>query len=288
MIRTLILFLTLAASAFPAVNSVEAVRMTVADLGRSVAFYTGVLQFEREDIDAGQRRLARLRLGSEHIELMQCSEGKAYPAGSRGNDRWFQHVAIIVSDMDRAWRILKDNGVSNISAGPQTIPAWNKAASGIRANYFKDPDGHPLEILWFPAGKGDPKWQDKSRLFLGIDHTAIVVGDTQASLRFYRDTLGMRVAGESLNYGPEQERLSGVMGAKVRITGLRAGGGFGIEFLEYLNPRDGRPAAADSDCDAVHRETVMATTGDNDVLRDPDGHVVRLVSGQSASKGGEQ
>ena len=78
-------------------------------------------------------------------------------------------------------------------------------AGGIRAFYFKDPDGHPLEILWFPEGKGDPKWQQPSdRLFLGIDHTAIVVSDTAQSLRCYRDTLGLRVAGESENYGPEQ------------------------------------------------------------------------------------
>ena len=35
-------------------------------------------------------------------------------------------------------------------------------------------DGHFLEVLWCPVGKGDPKWQAAtSRLFLGIDHTAI-------------------------------------------------------------------------------------------------------------------
>ena len=37
-------------------------------------------------------------------------------------------------------------------------------------------------------------------MFLGIDHTAIAVDDTNVSLRFYRDTLGMQVAGESENY----------------------------------------------------------------------------------------
>jgi catechol 2,3-dioxygenase-like lactoylglutathione lyase family enzyme len=52
-------------------------------------------------------------------------------------------------------------------------------------------DGHFLKVLWCPVGKGDPKWQAApSRLFLGIHHTAIVVGDTAASLRYYRDVLG--------------------------------------------------------------------------------------------------
>jgi catechol 2,3-dioxygenase-like lactoylglutathione lyase family enzyme len=37
------------------------------------------------------------------------------------------------------------------------------------------------------------------RTFLRIDHKAILVGDTETSLRFYRDLLGMRIAGESEN-----------------------------------------------------------------------------------------
>ena len=121
------------------------------------------------------------------------------------------------------------------------MPDWNKNAGGIEAFYFKDPDGHVLEVLAFPPGKGDPRWQEKGRLFLGIDHTAIVVGDTEASLRFYRDTLGMRVAGGAENYGTEQEHLNNVFGARLRITALRAEKGPGIEFLEYLAPSDGRP-----------------------------------------------
>jgi catechol 2,3-dioxygenase-like lactoylglutathione lyase family enzyme len=69
-------------------------------------------------------------------------------------------------------------------------------------------------------------------MFLGIDHTAIVVGNTDASLSFYRDMLGLRVAGESENYGTEQEHLNNVFGAQLRITSLRAAAGPGIELLE--------------------------------------------------------
>ncbi|MFS6633864.1 VOC family protein, partial [Staphylococcus aureus] len=80
------------------------------------------------------------------------------------------------------------------------------------------------------------------RTFLGVDHTAIAVGDSAASLAFYEGALGLRVAGHAENFGPEQERLNAVRGARVAITWLRAGAGFGVEFLEYLTPRDGRPA----------------------------------------------
>ncbi|MGH9901692.1 MAG: VOC family protein, partial [Pyrinomonadaceae bacterium] len=151
------------------------------------------------------------------------------------------------------------------STGPQVLPAWNRAAGGIRAFYFKDPDGHALEILQFPPEKGAAKWHAAAggaasdKLFLGIDHTAIVVSDTEASLKFYRDALGMEVAGESENYGAEQERLNNVFGARLRITSLRAPtGGPGIEFLEYLAPRDGRPAPADKRAnDLVHWQTTL-------------------------------
>ena len=155
-------------------------------------------------------------------------------------------MAIIVSDMDRAYRRLRENRVEHASSGPQRLPDWNPAAGGIEAFYFKDPDGHALEVLRFPPGKGDPRWQDsRGKLFLGIDHTAIVVADTEASLRFYRDLLGMKVAGESENHGTEQEHLNNVFGARLRITALRSASGPGIELLEYLAPRDGRAAPAD-------------------------------------------
>jgi hypothetical protein len=70
----------------------------------------------------------------------------------------------------------------------------------------------------------------------------------------------MRVAGESENYGIEQERLNNVFGARLRITALRAGAGPGIEFLEYLAPRDGRPAPKEQKAnDLAHWQTKLVT-----------------------------
>jgi catechol 2,3-dioxygenase-like lactoylglutathione lyase family enzyme len=208
--------------------------------------------------------------------------------------------------------------VEYASSAPQRLPDWNKNAGGIKAFYFKDPDGHPLEILWFPPGKGDAKWhQPSDRLFLGIDHTAITVGDTEASLAFYRDLLGMRVAGESENYGPEQEHLNNVFGARLRITALRAAAGPGIELLEYLAPRDGRPFPADERAnDIVHRHTVLVADQAGAVerelrkartdfvspslvsppkpgwkgflVRDPDGHAIYITEGPSQTASSER
>ncbi|PYL81343.1 MAG: glyoxalase [Verrucomicrobia bacterium] len=259
------------------IRSIGTILITVGDMDRSLDFYSRVLTFEKVsdtelaggDVEhlfgvfGARMRVVRMKLGDEYVELVQflAPRGRSIPADSRSNDLWFQHIAVIVSDMDRAYQVLRQNKVEHASSGPQRLPDWNKNAGGIKAFYFKDPDEHPVEILEFPEGKGDPKWhRGTDRLFLGIDHTAIAVSDTDTSLKFYRDLLGLRVAGESENYGTEQEHLNNVFGAHLRITALRAPTGPGIELLEYLSPRDGRPFPVDEHAnDLVHRETILMT-----------------------------
>src|SRR5713101_4739026 len=259
------------------VNGVDAIGITVSDMDRAVDFYSKVLTFEKvsdtevasenyehlEGVFRLRMRVVRMRLGDEFIELTEylAPKGRPIPVDSRSNDRWFQHIAIIVSDMDKAYVRLRQNKVEHASSGPQRLPDWNKNAAGISAFYFKDLDEHPVEVLQFPPDKGAEKWhRPTDKLFLGIDYTAIVVWDTEASLKFYRDVLGLRVAGESENYGTEQEHLNNVFGARLRITSLRGTAGPGIELLEYLAPRDGRPFPTDEHAnDIVHRTTILLT-----------------------------
>src|SRR6266581_2131876 len=247
------LFLLLAAltvSAQAGVREVGAIGLTVRDLDRELMFFTNTLAFELVSIsEASGReqaallglgdvklRVAMLKLGDERITLTEHVgiKGRPIPADSQSYDHWFQHIAVVVRDMEKAYEQLRQHKAKHVSTAPQTLPAWNKAAAGIKAFYFRDPEDHVLEIIWFPPGKGDPKWQRSRRgngadtssssldtrhssLFLGIDHTAIVVSDTDKSLAFYRDVLGMRVAGESENHGPEQEHLNQAFGARLRI-----------------------------------------------------------------------
>lgn len=308
-----------------AVSNVESVGFTVSDMDRALDFYTRVLPFEKvSDVEIlgsefehlsgvfGARvRIVRLKLGRETLELTEylTPPGRQIPMDSRSNDRWFQHIAIIVSDMDKAYALLRANKVRHASTAPQTLPAYITAAAGIKAFYFKDFDNHVLEILEFPDGKGAQKWHDlekTGKLFLGIDHTAIVVGDTDRSLQFYRDRLGLAVAGSSDNYGTEQEHLNNVFGARLHITGLKTkDDGVAVEFLEYIAPTDGRPYPKDSRSnDLWHWQTSFAAQSlarffagyraeyissgsvlfddarlgfrKAALIRDPDGHAVRL------------
>lgn len=300
--------------------------IVISDMDRSVDFYSQVLTFEKlsdtevygdsyehlEGVFGARMRVVRMRLGEEQIELTEflTPRGRPIPLDSRSNDLWFQHIAIVTSDMDRAYQFLRDHKIKYASTAPQLLPAYIKNAAGIRAFYFCDPDNHVLETLQFPPDKGDVKWHRTSdRVFLGIDHTAIVVGDTEASLKFYRDTLGMHITGESENYGSEQEHLNSVFGARLHITSLRADAGPGIELLEYLVPRDGRPVPIDSRTDDLWswQTTILTAQADSlakatkdakyqlassglvalptpdlefrqgELVRDPDGHLMRIV-----------
>jgi len=327
----ILIFIALATGkTFPqAVQKIESVGFTVSDMDKAIDFYTRVLPFEKvsdkevwsESVERlsgvfGARvRIVRLQLGSEILELTEYlnSTGRPIPVDSRSNDKWFQHIAIIVSDMDRAFEVLRKNKVRFASTAPQTLPKTIPAAAGIRAFYFKDFDNHVLEILQFPVDKGAPKWHalaKTGKLFLGVDHTAIVVGDTAESLKFYRDSLGLIVAGESLNFGTEQEHLNNVMGARLQITGLRTKeDGIAVEFLEYTAPQGGKPFPRDTRSDDLwHWQTSFTTErtasltgvllknnydfvspgvvvfGGNDfdykkaiLVRDADGHAVRVV-----------
>jgi catechol 2,3-dioxygenase-like lactoylglutathione lyase family enzyme len=308
------------------VTAVDSVGITVSDMDKAIQFYSEVLSFQKvSDVEVlgseyerlqglfGVRlRVVKMRLGEEILELTEylTPKGRPIPVDSRSNDRWFQHIAIAVSDMDKAYEILRKFKVQHASTAPQRIPDTNKAAAGIRAFYFKDPDGHNLEIIYFPKGKGDPKWQENpQQVFLGIDHTAIVVSNTDASLKFYRDFLGLKLAGESENFGTEQEHLNNVFGAKLRISGLKAPSGLGIEFLDYLSPSDGKPFPSDArPNDLLHWQTTLVVNDAKAIaqklrnfrtifispdaieipsfslgfkrgflVRDPDGHALRII-----------
>ena len=271
-----------AARAAP-VSRVDSIGITVGDMERALAFYTGVLPFEvvsetEVQGDAyehlfgvfGMRaRIVRLRLGDEEIELIDylAPEGRPVPVDSRSNDEWFQHIAIIVSDMDAAYAQLREHNVQHASTGPQTLPDWNPNAGGIKAFYFKDPDGHNLEILQFPPDKGAAGWHEPDgRLFLGIDHTAIVVRDTAPSFAFFQDALGLQVRGTSENYGIEQERLNNVFGARLLITSLGAPAGPAVEFLDYLAPATGRPTPLDTQANDLWSWQIRMETSDLDAL----------------------
>jgi catechol 2,3-dioxygenase-like lactoylglutathione lyase family enzyme len=312
----------------PAVTAVSSIGFTVSDMDRSVAFYSDVLTFKLiSDVEVDgpeydtlwgifgvRARVVRMQLGEQQLELIEFlspPDLRPIPMPSYSHDLWFQHFAIVVRDMEAAWAHVRKHHVRQISPRPQTIPVSNVAAAGIKAIKFRDPDGHNLELLWFPEGKGNPIWETPgSNLFLGIDHTAMTVRSTENSTKFYRDLLGMTVVGGTLNMGATQQYLDSLPGARTRVTGLAPRvGPPGLEFLEYELPTAGRPFPTDSHpTDLWHWQTTLVvhdveaaaatlretarfvssavvTLPDKALgftkafqVRDPDGHTMQIVS----------
>ena len=267
--------LLISSLALAQVTKVEAIGITVKDMNQSLKFYTEVLGFKKvsdseykgtefeklQGVFGLNIRVARLQLGDEFIELTDylTSGGRSIPEDAKSNDLFFQHIAIVVSDMERAFQQVKKYNVEFVSAAPQTLPKSIPGAEGIKAFYFHDPDDHNLELIFFPKGKGREKWQNgNGKIFLGIDHTAIGVSSTENSHKFYMNVLGVERKGDSWNKGVEQEHLNNVEGASLHITGYRAASGPGIEFLQYLNPGPGKPYPKDSRTDDIwHWQTTL-------------------------------
>jgi len=296
-----------------------------------VGFFTSVLQFEKiadfrvlgsaydkmEGVFNANMRVVRLRLGEQIVELTEYVSpptGRPIPVPSYSNDAWFEHMAIVVSDMDAAYKVLQDNKVRQISAYPITIPQSNAGAAGIQAIKFHDPEGHDLELLHFPPGKGDPSWQKPTnKLFLGLSHTAMTVESSEKEVTFYRDLLGLGVGGVTLNSGETQEVLDNLFNDTCLVTELMpVSAPPHIELLDYKTPPGGRPMPADTAAnDLWHWQTTLVTKDiaavtdrlrkggvrfvSPDVLaipaeaqaqlgfkkavmvRDPSGHAIRLV-----------
>lgn len=294
--------------------------LTAADPNRLAEFYEAAFGFTRlgdAQMDAeaaeclygvpcGPVRYLRLGLGGQEIELVGFARGGApYPDAVPGWSPLFQHFAMVVADMPAAdARLRALNGWHPISqGGPQRLP---ERSGGVTAYKFRDPEGHPLELLAFPPGGTPEPWQHgaEGAVFLGIDHTAISVSDTARSRTFYEE-FGFRVSTQSHNHGPEQARLDDLDAADVAVTGLNLPDQAAphVELLGYHGAFD-RSAAPPACNDVASARIVfeadthalraictahaarLISTGlvrlpdgaSAVILRDPDGHAVMLTT----------
>lgn len=265
----------------------------------------------------GQVRLRSLRLGNQVISLAETQPpGRSYPKDVPGWDPRFQHFAIVVSDMAAAYANLQAlrHWTAISTDGPQALPA---SSGGVTAFKFRDPEGHPLEMLAFAPGATPPHWAFRSgNLCLGIDHSAISVADTSRSVAFY-SRLGLARTTSSFNVGREQEKLDNLLRAVVEVTALAPSTQAvpHVELLCYRGNFDRRQHLTNKNdvaatqlvfevkrdaLDAIvarNRDTTISSStaaeseGLSILLRDPDGHLLCIEqndgtthqpSGQSA------
>jgi catechol 2,3-dioxygenase-like lactoylglutathione lyase family enzyme len=290
----------------------------VADLSRSVAFYRRRLGFGRAGpsygVDAGMARwlgmpgrpmrAQRLRCGGQIIELIEVGRlARPYPPDSTAADLWFQHFAIRCTHIEPASRLLfrtdidapLPQAISRSGRAAETAIALPLRSGGAAAFKFRDPDGHPLELIQFPAHADAAEAHTA-----GIDHCAIAVGDVDRSIAFYRHLLGLAVAARQVNWGAEQGALDGLTTAIADVVALRSPlhAEPHLELLGYRTPigRKTDPAAAPGDIASdrlVFDKRLLSGTQetgsganrtgpypDSIALQDPDGHRLLFVSGE--------
>ncbi|MFC6790265.1 VOC family protein [Methylobacterium komagatae] len=265
---------------------------TVADLDRTEAFYRDHLGFvrkgapkpvppaEAEALDVSGRRL-RMRLGAQHVTFVQPdAPGAPYPAEADATDPVFQHLAIVVRDMEAASAGLSATPISR--DGPQVLPP---STGGVIAYKFRDPDGHPLELIQFPGGKSARRWADAPGMFLGIDHSAITVSDLEGTIDFLTGILGLTLSERGLNRGLEQARLDGLDDPVVDVVALSPPDPAPhVELLHYRQPARTNPPKAYGPADLASTRFVVSADDPSDIAKTlrGAGYAARLSTDGSA------
>jgi catechol 2,3-dioxygenase-like lactoylglutathione lyase family enzyme len=284
-----------------AARSLARIELVSRDPDALAGFYRAAFGFAATGLPSPAGDI-ELKLGRQTLRLIRAGpDGRGYPTDVPGWSPRFQHIAIVVGDMQQAYRHLGTiAGWTPISTvGPQTLP---KASGGVGAFKFRDPEGHPLELIAFAAGAIPAQWQVSSQnICLGIDHSAISVSNTAASVAFY-EGLGLHRSAHSLNVGQEQALLDDVPDAVVEVTALSPSQATPhVELLCYQGdfdrhaPAQGindvtatrlvltvdNPAALTTICARVSGALLSAPALREDdrhraLLRDPDGHLIQL------------
>jgi lactoylglutathione lyase len=124
------------------------VGLRVADLERSVAFYTGVgYEIVGEVPETGLGHLTMLKLPGDEfvaIELVHDPNGATVDHDTR-----LSHLVIQVESMDVTLAALSARGID------AEVPISPDGSGDFRTTSIVDPDGNRIELVQWPAGHAD-------------------------------------------------------------------------------------------------------------------------------------
>jgi catechol 2,3-dioxygenase-like lactoylglutathione lyase family enzyme len=121
----------------PKIDGVLETSLYVGDMDRAVRFYTSVLSLE---IVESSERLSALRLADRQL-LLLCKRGASasLPVGAHDGEGRFHLALAIPAEEWRRWEEQLDrHGV--------TIEERRRWQFGGQSLYFRDPDGHLIEL----------------------------------------------------------------------------------------------------------------------------------------------
>ena len=127
---------------------IDHIELLTAAPERTIAFYTNVLGFRERsraripETPSGPLDLAYLELGGTTLEVMCYPQAASIPSRAAEQRLGWQCLALEVSDMDGALRVLKEKGIE-AAWGPVKRPDYARAE-------IRDPDGNPIELRqWY-------------------------------------------------------------------------------------------------------------------------------------------
>jgi catechol 2,3-dioxygenase-like lactoylglutathione lyase family enzyme len=131
---------------------------TVADMQKSVAFWTEMLGFKAASVSPREGRwqeevtgiagaslmVAHLYGHGHHIEFIQYLAGAVPGAAPQPALRGAAHVCLETDDIERTWAALLQAGAS---AQGSIATVTTGAVGGAKAGYIRDPNGILIELL---------------------------------------------------------------------------------------------------------------------------------------------
>jgi len=290
---------------------------SVANLEKSVAFYREVFGLEMNGemrppnanptvlglVNAGgaKFRAATFKIPGAGfgLELTEFTGIDRKPAQPNHWDPGAADLALRVRDVDAAFAALKKAGAPIISL-PGAPVKIGPPAGKIRSVFTRDPDGYILEVI-----QADPIATDAPAGMVITATMGLTVGDTEKTLAFYRDILGMDIkAGAAFGGNKAILDMVGASSGQVKQSaGTVPGSTARIEFYEFKDisrtpfrlriPDPGSPALSlrVSDVDGLLKRVKAAgmkviTSGSEPVnlgmsrnvfVEDPNGVAVELI-----------
>ncbi len=170
----------------PRIVGISHAAFFVSDMARARAFYEGFLGFE------SPYSIPRKNPG-EHLVWIKINDRQSvelFPGSevAPDADRLF-HIAIEVEDAETMRLYLQSKGVA-------VPPATPLGKIGNRNFTIKDPNGNGVEIVeyapdgWTMRERG--KFMPDTRVSRRMSHVGVMVGEFDASMRFYGELLGFQ------------------------------------------------------------------------------------------------
>lgn len=184
---------------------VGAVRLQVADLGRSLAYYRDVLGFRAEELGGGRAALFAAGATKPILEITARAGARPVPRGGRLG---LYHFAILLPDRASLGRFVRH-------LSDERVPTGASDHLVSEALYLQDPDGlgievyadrprsewrhrdrqlvmatRPLDLAAVVAAGGEERWAGMPA-GTTMGHVHLHVGDIDRAAAFYHEGLGL-------------------------------------------------------------------------------------------------